>query len=350
MIRAILIALTITTTGVVLSQTPPNPQQPPQGIPGDTAPGRPPGGPGPGPGSQPELKLVKEFDRNSDDRLDATERKAARAAAVERRAEQRSRGPGGGGPRGPGGRRASAEPPTPGPAVARDQAALHSDLPFYHSNVVRTLFLDFEESDWEKQLEDFHNTDVEVPARMTLDGKAYHGVGIHFRGASSYFMNGPGSKRSLNVSVDLTDKKQNVQGHRTLNLLNCHGDPSFLRAGLYSDIARRLIPTPAHNFVRVVINGESWGLYVGMEQFNKDFVQSWFGTSEGARWKVTGSPRGKGGLEYLGDDPELYRSIYTIKSKDRPEDWAALIRLCKVLNETPAESLEKALDALLNVE
>lgn len=74
---------------------------------------------------------------------------------------------------------------------------MHSDLPLYHSNVVRTLFLDFEESDGEKQLEDFHNTDVEVPARMTLDGKEYQGVGIHFRGASSYFMNGPGSKRYL---------------------------------------------------------------------------------------------------------------------------------------------------------
>jgi len=52
--------------------------------------------------------------------------------------------------------------------------------------VLRTLFLEFEESDWEQELVDFHNTDVEVPAKLTVDGKVYNGVGVHFRGMTSY--------------------------------------------------------------------------------------------------------------------------------------------------------------------
>ncbi|MEJ7637520.1 MAG: CotH kinase family protein [Singulisphaera sp.] len=46
-----------------------------------------------------------------------------------------------------------------------------------------------------------------------------------------------------------------------MNLLNSHEDPTFLHTVLYFDIARHYIP-PKANFVRVVINGESWGLYV----------------------------------------------------------------------------------------
>jgi hypothetical protein len=35
---------------------------------------------------------------------------------------------------------------------------------------LRTLFLEFENADWEKELSDFHGTDVEVPAKLIVDG------------------------------------------------------------------------------------------------------------------------------------------------------------------------------------
>ena len=90
--------------------------------------------------------------------------------------------------------------------------------------------------------------------------------------------------------------------------------------------------------MRVVINGESWGVYVNAQQFNKDFLRDNFSTEKGARWKVPGSPGGRGGMEYLGEDVADYKRIYEIKTKDDPKAWADLIRLCKVLNETPPES------------
>ena len=79
-----------------------------------------------------------------------------------------------------------------------------------------------------------------------------------------------GHKRSLNLSLDFVDRDQKLYGYKTLNLLNSHEDPSFLHTVLYSQIARSYIPAPKANFVRVVINGESWGLYVNAQQFDKD--------------------------------------------------------------------------------
>ena len=63
-----------------------------------------------------------------------------------------------------------------------------------------------------------------------------------------------------------------------------------------------------------------------------------------------GSPVGRGGLSYLGDDAEEYKRIYDIKSKDEPKSWTELIRLCKALSEDSPEKLEKTLPAMLDVE
>ena len=294
-------------------------------------------------GAQEELKLVKQFDKNGDKRLDADERKAAREFLEKERAEGR-------GPRRPGfrGRNENQEPPRPGPKLSLSEVKSFAEAPPYDARTLRTFFLEFENPDWEKELADFYHTDVEVPAKLTVDGKTYQDVGVHFRGASSFFTVGEGRKRSLNLSVDFVHDAQQIGGYRTFNLLNSHADPTFLRTVLDYQIAREYIPAPQANYVRLVINGESWGPYVNAQQFNKDFIKDWFNTTKGARWKVPGSPRGRGGLTYLGEDVREYKRIYEIKSKDDARSWADLVNLCRVLNETPVDKLEAALAPILD--
>jgi spore coat protein CotH len=293
-------------------------------------------------GAQQELQLVKQFDKNGDKRLDAAERKAARAVAANQGGQQRFGrfGFGGGGAPARPGRKLS-------PADVRNYPA---STPLYDLTALRTIFLQFESSDWEDELADFHNTDVEVPATMTVDGQTFRDVGVHFRGASSYMMVPEGSKRSLNVSVDFAHDTQQLLGYTTLNLLNANSDPTFLRGVLYTGIARQYIPAPRMNYVRVVINGESWGIYLNAQQFNKSFTREHFGNGDGARWKVPGTPRGRGGLEYLGESVDDYKRLYEIKTKDTPKSWADFIRLTRVLNQTPADKLEAALQPLLDVD
>jgi hypothetical protein len=292
------------------------------------------GGPG-GPGGPSELAIVSRFDGDGDKRLNVTERRAAREFMESQPRGGRNRMP------------VTAEAgPALRPAAVRPVPA---SVPLYDLGTLRTLFLDFDHGDWDAELSAFNNTDVEVPATLRVDGQVYRDVGVHYRGASSFSMVPPGLKRSLNVSVDFT-REQTVGGYRTLNLLNAHEDPSLLRSVLYLQAARDYLPAPKANFVRVVINGESWGVYTSAQQFNKDFIAEWFGTTDGARWKVPGRPNGRGGLEYLGDDVAAYRRLYEIKSKDEPEAWAALVELCRVLNETPTGRLEAAIAPLLDID
>jgi hypothetical protein len=225
-----------------------------------------------------------------------------------------------------------------------------ASTPLYDPGALRTIFLTFENQDWEQELAAFRYTDVDVPAVALVDGQTYSEVGASFRGASSYMMIPEGNKRSLKLSFDLVHDGQNLGGYRTLNLLNVNGDPTFVRAVLYSQIARGFIAAPRINYVRVVVNGENWGVYLNAQQFNRDFLNDFFPASSGARWKVPGSPGGRGGLEYLGDDVAAYRRIYEIKTRDDDERWTDLIELTRVLNATPPEQLEAALAPILDID
>jgi len=308
-----------------------------------------PGGPG-GPGMHQEIKLVEMFDKDGNGWLNAEERKAARQYMANQGAGRWFGGPGRG-PRGfgPFGPRQEQAQPKKGIALSPSEVKWYADVPLYSPDVLRTLFLEFENADWEQELADFKNTDVQVPARLVVDGKSYRHVGVHFHGTSSFMGVPDGSKRSLVLTLDFIHRNQNLGGYRKLILLNSHEDPSFLRTVLAFEIARDYIPAPKANHVRLVINGESWGVYVNQQFFNKDFVREWFGTTKGARWKVPGSPNGRGGLNYI-EDPSAYRRIYEIKSNDDPKAWAELVNLCKVLTLTPLEQLEDALNPLLDID
>ncbi|HOK78419.1 MAG TPA: CotH kinase family protein [Verrucomicrobiota bacterium] len=312
------------------------------------------GPPGPGgfggPGMNQEMKLVEMFDKDGNGWLNAEERKTAREYLANQGAGRRFGGPGRG-PRGfgPFGPRQEQAQPKKGISLSPREVKWYPDAPLYSSDVLRTLFLEFENADWEQELADFKNTDVQVPARLVVDGKTYRDVGVHYHGTSSFMGVPDGSKRSIVLTLDFIHRDQNLGGYRKLLLLNSHEDPSFLRTVLAFEIARDYMPAPKANHVRLVINGESWGVYVNQQFFNKDFLRDWFGTTKGARWKVPGSPNGRGGLNYM-EDPSAYRRIYEIKSNDDPKAWAELVNLCKVLSQTPLEQLEDALNPLLDID
>lgn len=134
-----------------------------------------------------ELKVVKQFDRNGDNWLNAEERSAARSFV-----QAEGRGFRGGGR----GRGFSPAGATKGAAITPADVKSYPNASFYDESVLRTLFFTFESSDWETELEAFHGTDVDVPATLVVDGKTYQDVGLHFRGMSSYSGVPQGLKRS----------------------------------------------------------------------------------------------------------------------------------------------------------
>ena len=102
--------------------------------------------------------------------------------------------------------------------------------------------------------------------------------------------------------------------------------------------------------VKRTINGESWGVYASAQQFNKELLAENDPSAKGARWKVNGSPLGRGRLEYLGDNIDDYKRTFSLKTNDNTKDWKALVKLCKTLNETPPDQLEAALAPMRDID
>ncbi|MEE2885853.1 MAG: CotH kinase family protein [Planctomycetota bacterium] len=288
------------------------------------------------------VELVKEFDKNGNKRLDGGERVAARDHLVKLRKLGEGSGADGS---------AAGKSELPARKIAKDSVKSHADKALYDLDVIRTVFLDFELPNWTKELQTFYRTDVEVPATMTVDGKAYKDVGVHYRGSSSYFTLRGAQKTSFAIAMDYVDGKQTLGGYETINLLNGHADPSFMRTVLFAHLAAHYVPIPKACYVHLVINGESWGLYINDQQLNKDFLKEAFDTRKGARWKIPPNFNGESAFYYLGSEQKDYDGKYLLKSaKSKKKAWARLIEFCKLLHDTPADKLESVLPEILDVD
>ena len=235
---------------------------------------------------------------------------------------------------------------------ASQKSAPKQEVGLYDEKTLRTLYLRFPNADWYAELSDFYRTGVDVPADLIVDGQLYPSVGISFRGNSSYQMHRDSKKKSFNIAIDYDHKNQRLYGYKTLKLLNSASDPSFIREVLYSRISRQYLPAPKANFIRLVINGENWGIYPNIQQFNKDFLQDWFKTKDGVRWKISPGKESRGGsLVWNGPDMSDYQAAYQLKTKNVTQDaWQDLINLCKVLNQTSNSQFEDALRPIFNID
>ena len=236
-------------------------------------------------------------------------------------------------------------------AYARRGDDAYPDKPLYEPTVLRTLFLDFEDKDWEAEMADFYRTDVEVPATLTVDGRRLPGVGVHFRGLSSYFSVREGRKRSLNLSLDFVDPDQRLDGYKTLNLLNSHEDPSFLHTVLYLRDRPALHPRAQGELrpsghQRRELGPVCQRAAVRQEIPRRELRDQPGGPLEGAREP---GRRRRPRIPRRGRRRST-RSGSRSSRRDNKADWKALIALCKTLNQTPTEQLEEALKPVLDID
>ena len=306
--------------------------------------------------------MIPKFDKDDDGILDKAERSAARKYLEEQRksdggSDRGQRGARPPRPDGDRGGRPSSRGNRPAPEP-RDFSKAEQLVPgndndlgtkLYDEGTLRTLFIKFKDDEWKEEMEAFYRTDVAVPADLTVDGKLYKNVGLKFRGNSSYFSVSPDLKRSMNLYVDHKHRDQKLLGYKTLNLLNANSDPTFMREVIYSHVARNYIPAFKGNFIKVVINGESWGIYSHIQQFNKDFLEDNFGTRGGVRWKIGAGGGGSGNLRYPGEKREDYTGFQQ-RTEGKEAAWKELEQFTKLLDKTPVEDLPEKLNGRFDID
>jgi spore coat protein CotH len=165
-------------------------------------------------------------------------------------------------------------------------------------------------------------------------------VGIRLRGNTS--RNHP--KKSFKLKFKEFEGEKFFD-QKKFNLKAENNDPSFTREMLALQTFRRnnMAAARSHH-TEVYINGEYMGLYLNVEQLDDEFVQSRFDNDSGNLYKCTWPAT-------LEDDGQIYDDdIYELKTNKDINDRSVLAHFVHVLNNSPDEEFEGALEEVFNVE
>jgi hypothetical protein len=210
----------------------------------------------------------------------------------------------------------------------------------YDTTVLRTFNFQFHDADWLTRLRNNYVSQTNILADLTVDGVTYPSVGVRIRGNTSYTALPAGSEKfSLNVDIDFANPTQRLLGYQALNLNNGFHDPTFCREVLYNNYVAQFIPNGRANHVVVTLNGQNWGVYVNVQQFDKVLLSDYFINNDGLRIKCANNPNGPG-LRYNGSLPSGYTG-YEIKDTGGLADpWAPLIAVCNGLTNEPIATIQ----------
>jgi hypothetical protein len=210
---------------------------------------------------------------------------------------------------------------------------------FYDINTVQDIYITFTQSNWDYILDTMrqnYSSNRLVAQSVSINGTTYSGVGVSYKGNSSY--NANNAKNPLHLELDYTVPDQNYLGYEHIKLSNGSHDPSFVREVLSYDMLRNYVPVPTANYARVYVNGNYHGLYGNVEAVNKQFNAKRFNSSDNAFFMcdkpdgitvTTPAPN----LAVLGSDSSAYLNAYTIESV---YGWNDLVNLCDNLNNNTA--------------
>jgi spore coat protein CotH len=236
----------------------------------------------------------------------------------------------------------------------------------YDSTMIREFRLTFPQANYWTLMTNNYATRTHIPASLTVDGITLDSVGVSFKGNTSYQGTGTSQKKSFSIKTEEFIDNQDLMGYSTLNLNNAYQDESFLREVFFLNQIRKHIPAAKANFVHLYINDQDWGLYPNVQQLNKDFLEEWFFSNDGANFRAhvrtSGGPGGGGpgggaqwgdgtaALNYLGADTALYQTKYTLKSSDIINSWQHLVDGCYELNNTVTANIPTDLPAFYDID
>ncbi len=221
---------------------------------------------------------------------------------------------------------------------------------FYDTDRISELRLTFKAQNWPEELDSLrlYGNNLML-AQAKIDGQDYKNVGVRYRGRKSFTTGG--KRNALTVKLNFIDRSQNHQGYKTVKLSNALRDPSMVREVLGFEIARKYMPAPQANYVKVYVNNQYYGLFVNVESVSDQFLDKNYGSNDNTFVEVNPdltTEDGKGckkdifgNLEYE-DDLECYFSHYELKSD---YGWDDLQKLTKTLNSSPEK-----IESILNVD
>ncbi|MCS1392537.1 CotH kinase family protein [Lysinibacillus boronitolerans] len=210
----------------------------------------------------------------------------------------------------------------------------------FNSNKVTTVDIEIAEEDWADMLANASAEELKQ-ADITVNGKKIENVAIRTKGNLSLrsVVNSDSDRYSLKIDFDYYDDTQSLYGLKKLNLNNNYSDSTLMREYISYELMEQMgLPTPAHSYMYVTVNGEERGLFLGVEAVDETFLANNYGSNDGFLFK----PDGTGSdLKYISDDIEDYTGI-GLKTNEGNIDQSKLVEMLDAINN--GGDIEKYID------
>jgi len=198
-------------------------------------------------------------------------------------------------------------------------------------------------------------SNVLLPATFIAGGKAYHLVGVRYRGENS--------RREDNRSYKIRFHAENTFGGADNVNLNAGNGGGFGTSGFQeivsSDLFRRAdVPYPMVWPIAVHFPGDVSRdfdtRYVHKEAYDDRFLERYFGGSDGGNLYRPRNPRpggASGDLSFRGEDPDDYRDLYEKRTNEDEDDFSDVIDLCRLFDSglTPTSEFAEAVGGIVDV-
>ena len=215
---------------------------------------------------------------------------------------------------------------------ARTAGTDHSyETKVFNQKKVSTIDIQVDEESLQKILESPLEKEV-VPATVVFNGEKIQEVGFRVKGnmtLRSVAQMENSDRYSFKVDFDYYKDGQSLFGLKKLALNNNYSDSTLSKEFVsYKLMDEMGVPTPANSYMYVTINGEEWGLYLGVEAIDETFLANHFTNANGDLYK----PDGTGSdLKWISDDVDEYTGL-GLKTNEETSTQSAMMKFLDVIN------------------
>lgn len=229
--------------------------------------------------------------------------------------------------------------------------SLPSDA-LFNSAVLNRIDIRINSTDWEKLKQNFQENEY-YPADLVFNGETVRNVGIRSRGLGSR----SGTKPGLRVDMNRYTDDQTFLGLSAFILDNLTQDPSTVHETVAMKLFAKLgIPAPREAHVRLYVRDQYAGLYVAIEEVNKQFLARVYGS-------IGEDVQNDGGLfeydytdiwqfNYLGSDLAPYKlrfSRQTEENKPDQDSYGPIETIVRLANDLPSSQYLSVLGERLDL-
>ncbi len=212
----------------------------------------------------------------------------------------------------------------------------------------RVHTIDIRVDSWDAFLESAPE-EVYMACDLLIDGELFSNVGIRAKGNNSRRLTEEYGHDRYSLKLEF-DHYQfgSYYGLDKFSLDSSFQDNSYLKSWVTFDMMAFMgVPTPLTSWVWVTVNGESWGLFLAIEEPEEAFARRVYGENHGQLYKPDylrlSDENADVHLRYIDDNPESYDNIFrNAKFSPTDADKERLIAALKTLST--GDNLETAVD------